>query len=115
MSVLNDYNVNFFVTDYGRKRLSTKNKILTQFIGDHNSPLTATNLLSKINQVLSNQISSSEPSSLSMFVATVTATSSKLYTSFEDLDNNPSNPAFALPTNHFKIILEAWINYLENG
>jgi len=80
MSILKDYDVEFFNKVNLGKSLSTKNQILTSSIFDHYNPRKANQLLDDINDILSG---------VSLEI-----------------------PTFMLPTNDFKIIVEARRDYL---
>lgn len=115
MSVLNNYNVQFFIPlNYGGKCISTTNGWMSQLIGDHNTIQTINFVLNNVNQVLNGNINHWIGENLGMQIAYVELNETKIYKDSEDWHtNNNITPDFILPTAHFKVIAEAWRDYLQ--
>lgn len=116
MSVLSDYKVRFFVSGaYGSsKAISTSNDVLSSYIVNHYTIEDANRLLGGIIKVLNNQIPLAGDTSRGMVEGVIDSSWTKLYhDAHEFWDDQSITPDFQLPTLHFKAIVEAWINYLE--
>jgi hypothetical protein len=115
MSILHDYNVNFFLpVNYGRKCISSTNDSMSQFIGDHNKVVTINLLINNVNQVINGSVNHWVGENLGMQIAYVGQSDTKIYKDAQDWHtNNNIAPDFVLPTAHFKIIIEAWRDYLQ--
>lgn len=115
MSIFNDYNVNFFIPlNYKGKCLSTINDWMSQFIGDHNKIETINSVLGNVNQVLNGNVNHWIGENLGMQIAYVDVNETKIYKDANDwYVNNNITPDFVLPTTHFKVIVEAWRDYLQ--
>lgn len=115
MSILNDYNVNFFIPlNYGERCISSVNDWMSQFIGDHYRVDTINSVISNVNNVLNGNVDNWIGENLGMQIAYVELNETKIFKDAEEWYNNQSiTPDFFLPTLHFKIILEAWRDYLQ--
>lgn len=115
MSVLNDYQVRFSHHPRVGKTLSTNNEWLSAYISDHYTIDEVNRLLDGINKVLRAQIPLAGGETQSLYLANITASETKIYEDSETWQqNNNISPDCTLPTPHFKIIVEAWKNYLED-
>ena len=113
MSVLIDYKVELFNKVNLGKGLSTKDQMLTSVIFDHYNIRKANQLLDDICNILSGislEIAIPTPS---LYLIEISLSTTKIYDdghAWEE-DNNII-PSFTLPTVDFKIIVEAWRDYI---
>lgn len=115
MSILNDYKVQFFNRPSYGKQISTINTWLSAYISDYYYIDAINRLLDKnISRVLSGEIINGGGQTQSSYLANITISETKIYKDMEawEEDNNIA-PDFVLPTLHFKVILEAWRDYLQ--
>ena len=114
-SILNDYNVKFFVPEeYGKKYMTSINPWLSQFIGDHRTVDIVNAILVNINSVINGQLPEWVELSQSLEVASVKPNQTKIYKSADEWEqNNNIAPDFILPTSDFIVIVEAWRDYLQ--
>lgn len=114
--ILNQYKVKFSKpANFFTKDISTIDETMSAFIWDHYTLSDANNLLNFVNEIIS--------SNSSVFVDTYTQgealalinnTVTKIYIDMDAyLDDNNITPDFTLPTAHFKVIVEAWRDYLS--
>jgi hypothetical protein len=118
MSILNIYQVKFFIRNsHGKqvKSLSTLNTWLSAVISDYYTVDRANHLLADINGVLNGTNTIGGGATQSLYLVDISNIETKIY---RDLDvweaNNNVSPDFVLPTTHFKVILEAWRNYIQS-
>lgn len=116
--ILATYNVNFNTAtqNQNRKRIFTNNAWLTQFIGDHYTIYEANSLLSGINDILqNNDFIGGGFTTQSLQIAIINSVNTTIYIDFEEYEeNNNILPVCILPTPDFKVIVEAWVDYLNN-
>ena len=116
--ILNQYKVKFSKpANFFTKDISTIDETMSAFIWDHYTLSDANNLLNFVNEIIS--------SNSSVFVDTYTQgealalinnTVTKIYIDMDAyLDDNNITPDFTLPTAHFKIIVQAWRDYLQQN
>jgi hypothetical protein len=74
----------------------------------------ANKLLNSINKVLSGEIPIAGGQTQSLYLVEIKISDTKIYRDMEawEEDNNIT-PDFILPTAHFKVIVEAWRDYLQ--
>jgi len=118
-NILNKYSVKFSTSkDFAlSNRVETINPWLTQFIGDHYTLIEANRLLTGVRKILiSNDSGNYCFDTQSLQVASVTKSLTKIYEDVDKYEENPNMIAdFSLPTQDFKVIVEAWKNYLETS
>jgi hypothetical protein len=113
MSVLSDYNVKLYNNTQFEKQIFSINTWLSAYIYSHSTLNKANQLLNLINDTLIAPPNSvSEMPTQGMYIAIISPTETKIY---HDIDNWMDNLTadFTLPTAHFKVIVEAWRNYLQ--
>lgn len=114
MSILNDYKVQLLNRPGSGKKISTINTWLSAYLDDYYYYDAANKLLNGINRVLSGEIPKAGGQTQSLYLAEIKYSETKIYRDMEawEEDNNIT-PDFVLPTAHFKVIVEAWKNYLQ--
>jgi hypothetical protein len=116
-SVLENYQVKFDSDKLksGFKSISTSNEWLSQFIDDHYTISETDRLLSGIKTILAEgHINGGGFPSQSYQLAIINNSVTKIFIDLEEWEeDNNIIPAFTLPTNDFKIILEAWREQLS--
>jgi len=113
--ILNQYKVSFSnPAGFGKKLIDSVNVVMNQFIGDHYTFSDANDLLNIIDGIISSNSSEfDEVYTQSEQIALINSTVTKIYADMDAyLDDNNIAPDFTLPTAHFKIIVEAWRDYL---
>lgn len=116
--ILTSYEIKFSTSgDYAMlNKITSVNDLMSQFIGDHYTLCEANRLLSGIKSVLNSNTSIYWTYTQSLQIAVLNNLITKIY---EDIDayesDNSINPDFSLPTSDFKIIVEAWVNFLSNS
>ncbi len=114
--ILNQYKVSFSKpTGFGKKLIFSVNVVMNQFIGDHYTLNDANDLLNFVNEIISSNSSVFVDSyTQSEQIALINSTVTKIYADMDAyLDDNNITPNFTLPTAHFKVIVEAWRDYLS--
>lgn len=114
--ILNQYKVSFSnPAGFGKKLIFSVNVVMNQFIGDHYTLNRANILLNVIDYILSSNSSEfDEVDTQSEQIAVINSTVTKIYADMDAyLDDNHITPDFTLPTAHFKVIVEAWRDYLS--
>lgn len=114
--ILNQYKVSFSnPADFEMKLINSVNVVMNQFIGDHYTLNSANSLLNVIdNTISSNSSVFDEVYTQSEQIALINSTVTKIYADMDAyLDDNNITPDFTLPTAHFKVIVEAWRDYLS--
>lgn len=116
MSILQDYQVKFsikkiFNKDF--KRIYTVNDVLSSYISDHNNIMQVNLLLNEINDVIDGIKTIGGWDTQSMYFSIILINETRIYQDIEawEEDNNIT-PDFVLPTSDFKLIVEAWRDYL---
>lgn len=94
------------------KSISTINDMLTCSITDHNALDRANQLLTDINNVLNGDYSLGGGETQSLYYATITISETKIYSDLELWEDNNISPDYILRTPDFKVIVEAWRDYL---
>lgn len=116
MSVIQDYQVNFSTDIFFSKefkKISTISDPLSNFLSDHNTLLTANLLLDEVNAVIAGTKPVGGWDTQGLSLAIITATTTKIYNDLDAWENNNNMPpSFSLPTSDFKIIVEAWRDFL---
>lgn len=112
MHVLNRYEVKFINTF--EKQIHSINTWLSAYINDHYTIEETERLLNKnINKVLNGEIKKGGGQTQSLYFADITILETKIYQDMEAWEfDNSITPDFILPTSDFKIIVEAWRDYL---
>jgi len=114
-AVLHNYEVNFSTSkDFPLlNRITSVNDLLSQFIGDHYKVSEANRLLTGVKMVLNNELTNYESYTQSMQITVVNNSLAKIYGDRDAYeDNNNLAADFSLPASDFKVILEAWRDYL---
>lgn len=114
MSILNDYKVQLLNRAPFGKQIFTVNIWLSAYLYDYYYYEAANELLNGINEVLNEDIPRAGGQSRSLYLADININETKIYKDMEvwEEDNNIT-PDFILPTAHFKVIVEAWRDYLQ--
>lgn len=117
MSILNNYQVKFSKRNsHGKqvKSLSALNTWLSAVISDYYTVDRANHLLTDVNSVLNGTNINRGGATQSLYLVHISNNETKIYSDLDEWEaNNNVAPDFVLPTAHFKVILEAWINYLQ--
>ncbi len=116
--ILKQYKVSFSnPADFEMKLIDSVNVVMNQFIGDHYTLNSANSLLNVIdNTISSNSSVFDEVYTQSEQIALINSTVTKIYADMDAyLDDNSITPNFTLPTAHFKVIVEAWRDYLQQN
>jgi hypothetical protein len=119
-SILSQYQVHFS-RPWGYpfyNKIETINDIMSAIIEDHYTKSEANAFLNSIDSVINDANDDSEvmfiPNSLEL--AVVNKTRAYFYENFDVFDNDPSLiPVFTLPTEHFRIIAQAWRDYIHRS
>lgn len=119
MSTLSKYKIQFgikkiFNTDY--KFMSSTNTFLDNFITDFYDVSGSTQLLDGINEVINKPLDGDMffPSQ-GLQLAIIAPQITKIYNEQDKFyKNENSSPDFQLPTPDFKVIVEAWRDYLAS-
>ena len=112
--ILEHYKINLSTPGGDRALITAENMWLAQYINDHYELSEANRLLSGIDKVLNGQISEGGGVTQSLQYAVVESQDTKIYKDVDDFMDNPSiTPDFVLPTADFKVIVEAWRDYLQ--
>ncbi|WP_395053574.1 hypothetical protein [Flavobacterium sp.] len=114
MSILTDYKIQLINRNNIGKQIISVNGILTGCINDHYYIQLVDYLLNEINDAITiNGLEVGIPTQ-SSYLIIATASQTKLYKNADEWDNdNNITPDYVLPTQHFKIIVEAWRNFLQ--
>lgn len=115
--ILKQYKVSFSnPVGFGMKIIDSVNVVMNQFIGDHYRPRTANSLLTFINGIISSDSSEFvDTYTQSEQIALINNTITKIYADMDAYgENNNLTPDFTLPTPVFKVIVEAWRDYLQH-
>lgn len=110
-----NYEVNFSTSkDFPLlNRITSVNDLLSQFIGDHYKASETNRLLTGVKMVLNNELTNYESYTQSMQITVVNNSLAKIYGDMDAYeDNNNLAADFSLPASDFKVILEAWRDYL---
>ncbi len=116
--ILNQYKVKFSKpSHFLTKHISTIDETMSAFIWCHYTLNNANNLLNFVNEIISSNSSVFEDYyTQSEQIALINSTVTKFYFDMDAyLDNNNIAPDFTLPTAHFKVIVEAWRDYLQQN
>ncbi|MEC5157472.1 hypothetical protein [Chryseobacterium sp. MP_3.2] len=113
MNALEKYQVSFYIHNPLGKSIKTINDWLSLYIGDHYYPTIANLLVNEVNSVFTGEKSYGGWDTQSLYLAKITKTTTKIY---KDLyhweENNNIAPDFELSTSDFKVIVEAWRDFL---
>lgn len=113
MSVLTKYNIYFHQTEDGSKDVSSINDWLSCCLYDHHEEIRAKQLFDLVNEVLSGMSIEIELPTQSLYLIIIQPTQTFIYKDIDEWEGNPSIEAdFTLPTVDFKIIVEAWRDYV---
>ena len=114
MSILNDYKVQLLNRPGLGKEIFTINTWLSAYLDDYYYYDAANKLLNSINKVLSGEIPIAGGQTQSLYLVEININETKIYRDMEAWEeNNNITPDFILPTTHFKVIVEAWRDYLQ--
>ncbi len=111
MDILDFYKIKFYII-FG-KQIHAENMMLSIYIGDYKVLDDVQNFLDEhVYPVLDGKIERSGKVSESFCYADIDIAETKIYEDAKawQLDNTIA-PDFILPTDHFKVILEAWRDY----
>ena len=118
MSILNNYQVKFIMRNsHGKqvKSLNTSNTWLSALITEYYTIDRINDILSEINGVLNGIYPLAGGVTQSLYLSRITIIETKIYQDLEAWEqNNNIQPDFVLPTSHFKVILEAWKEFLQS-
>lgn len=113
MDVIKKYNINFFEREDIGKDLSTNNDILSCYVWEHRNIQETDQSLRFVDQVLKGISLEIEYPTKSLYVIIFTESVVKIYDDADEWErDNNREPTYTLPTLDFKIILEAWRNFL---
>jgi hypothetical protein len=114
MNILTNYKVQFTNKPGFGNQIFTINTWLSAYINDHYYIEEAERLLNgNINRVISREIIKGGGQTQSLYFAEIGISETKIYQDLEAWElNNNITPDFVLPTIDFKIIVEAWRDYL---
>ena len=118
IEILNQYEVSFSnPASFGKKLIASVNPVMNQFIGDHYRLNEANSLLNFVNDIISSNSSVFVDSyTQSEQIALINSTVTKIYADMDAyLDDNNITPDFTLPTPDFKVIVQAWRDYLQQN
>lgn len=114
--ILNQYQVKFLVRDSfttSVKSLSTINTWLSAYLSDYYTIGLSDQLLSDVNAVLNGDYPLGGEATQSMYYADIRQSETKIYKDVDAWGENPNiTPDCVLPTSDFKVIAEAWRDYL---
>ncbi|OCX52110.1 hypothetical protein BEL04_11480 [Mucilaginibacter sp. PPCGB 2223] len=116
--ILDLYKVNFSSSvDFPKlNRISSINTTMSQLIGDHYRLSEVNRLLFGINAVLNNDIPIYDTYTQSLQILITDVSTTRIYIDLDDYEaDNSIPPDFTLPTKDFKVIVEAWRDYLKNS
>lgn len=111
MSVLNEYNVKFSI-EFGNKIIHTNNGLISTFLYEHHL-ITVNELVDIFTQLSTGKITFLEWPTQSLMLCIASPIETKFYddgNTWYDNQNAPSD--FVMPTSDFRIILEAWRDFL---
>ncbi|PPZ90483.1 hypothetical protein C3729_13040 [Cloacibacterium normanense] len=117
MNILNNYKVQFGIKKFFNddfEFISTVNDSLSAFIWGADSVSRANQLLDSANRALSNPNPNSTTTypAQSMMLVVIKKTTTRIYDEMDNYENPNHTPDFELPTSDFKVIVEAWRDYL---
>ena len=116
--ILKQYKVKFSnPKDSFMKDISTINETMSAFIWDHYTHSTVNSLLSFINdKINSNSSVFEEVYTQGEALALINKTTTKIYIDMNAYgQSNNITPDYTLPTADFKVIVEAWRDYLQQN
>lgn len=117
MSILGNYGVKFVVQDIFGEKLKTvtaDNGLLSSFLLEHHL-IEVKDLLDALIELLIGELTLLEKSTQSLTMCVASPTETKFFESSETWYNNSNaTPDFVLPTSDFKVIVEAWRDYLAS-
>ncbi|MCD9575452.1 hypothetical protein [Flavobacterium soyae] len=115
MSALKPYKVQLTNRPGFGKQIFTINTWLSAYINDHYYVEEAERLLiGNINKVLSGEAYKGGGQTQSLYFAEIYRNETKIYQDLEAWEqNNNITPDFVLPTTDFKVIVEAWRDFLK--
>ncbi|WP_136468740.1 hypothetical protein [Flagellimonas onchidii] len=114
MTILERYKVNISTPVGDRALITAENMWLAQYINDHYSLSEANRLLQSVNEVLTGVASLGGGATQSLQLANIELPDTKIYKDVDDyFDDETITPDFVLPTADFKVIVEAWRDYLQ--
>lgn len=112
--ILKQYNVNISTPEDDRPLITSVNMWLAQYVNDHYTLSEANSLVSNVDAVLNGQIPLGGGATQSLQYAKIELPDTKIYQDVDDyFDDDTITPDFVLPTTHFKVIVEAWRDYLQ--
>jgi predicted nuclease of restriction endonuclease-like RecB superfamily len=114
MSILSDYKIQLVnKTNFG-KQIFTINDYFTGCLNDFYYLEKANDLVNLVIEVINTSGLEIEFPTQSLYLIIIKNTNVNIYREIEawEEDNNIT-PDFVLPTAHFKVIVEAWKNYLQ--
>lgn len=115
MSVLDDYKVRFGVQDaFGEqiKMIYTNNGLISSFLYEHHL-IKVNELVDIFTKLLTGEVTFLESPTQSLLLCIANPIETKFYDDGDVWYNNPNaTPDFVMPTSDFKVILEAWRDYL---
>lgn len=111
------YNVELKFSDiFKSKSISTCDVALTSYLVNHYNLSDAKRLLSGIYKVLNDEILFAGGTSRGMVEGVIDKDTAKFYKDAYDYWEDESiTPDFVLPTAHLKVIVEAWVQFLEQN
>ncbi len=113
MNTLEKYKVSFYIHSALGKRLKTINDWLSLYIWDHYDLTLANLLFNEVNSVVNGEKRNGGWDTQSLYLAKITKNTTKIYKDLYDWEeNNNIAPDFELPTSDFKVIVEAWRDFL---
>ncbi|WP_038331466.1 hypothetical protein [Empedobacter falsenii] len=116
MDTLKDYQVKFIIKTFFNenfKSIESVNIWLSAYISDFNTLEKVNQLLNDINSVLNDSYMIGGGQTQSMYYAEIKSDKTKIYESIEAWEqNNNIQPDFMLPTTDFKVLVEAWRDFL---
>ncbi|HEY6141873.1 MAG TPA: hypothetical protein VIV55_00410 [Flavobacterium sp.] len=87
---------------------------MSAYISDHYYYDAANELLNDINEVLTGEILRAGGQTQSLYLGEIKISETKIYRDMEAWEeDNTITPDFTLPTADFKVIVEAWRDYLQ--
>lgn len=117
MGVLEDYQVKFMVKNiFGDlKTVNTNNTWLSAYLFCYYDELRANGLLNDVNGVLNGDYPLGGGQTQGPYYSEITSSETKIYKDIDAWGENPNiTPDCVLPTSDFKVIVEAWRDYLAN-
>jgi len=113
MSVLAKYDIYFHQTEDGSKDVSSINDWLSCCLYDHHEAFRANQLFDLVNEVSTGVSIEIELPTQSLYLIIIQPTQTFIYKDIDEWELNPNMvPDFTLPTVDFKIIVEAWRDYV---